>query len=172
MKMVKKAVTLVIVMVMLVSILVFPASAASLSTQVRSEFGSFATVHWDNTYSGYTYALQRFLQCANQAYATYLKNGRTGDYTGVDGFFGEGTNNALVAYQGNRGLTADGWAGYNTWMRIADDMQETAYYTYRLLTINNKAVMVVFMEATNNYPSYYVYYDGNGSQGARFHTCS
>lgn len=43
---------------------------------------------------------------------------RTG---GIDGVFGYGTRNAVIAYQRSRGLGADGVVGCGTWTRIANE---------------------------------------------------
>lgn len=44
---------------------------------------------------------------------------RTG---GLDGVFGNQTRNAVVAYQRNRGLSADGIIGCNTWRSLQEDV--------------------------------------------------
>ena len=44
---------------------------------------------------------------------------RTG---GLDGIFGTATRNAVVLYQRNVGLTADGIVGCNTWRSIQENV--------------------------------------------------
>lgn len=44
---------------------------------------------------------------------------RTG---GLDGIFGPATRNAVVLYQRNVGLTADGIVGCNTWRSIQENV--------------------------------------------------
>ena len=44
---------------------------------------------------------------------------------GLDGIFGSGTQNAVIAYQRSRGLTADGIVGCNTWRSLQEDVVGT-----------------------------------------------
>lgn len=41
---------------------------------------------------------------------------------GLDGIFGAGTQNAVIAYQRSRGLAADGIVGCNTWRSLQEDV--------------------------------------------------
>ena len=47
---------------------------------------------------------------------------RTG---GLDGVFGVSTQNAVIAYQKSRGLSADGIIGCNTWRSLQEDVVGT-----------------------------------------------
>lgn len=47
---------------------------------------------------------------------------RTG---GLDGIFGASSQNAVIAYQRSRGLTADGIVGCNTWRSLQEDVVGT-----------------------------------------------
>lgn len=40
----------------------------------------------------------------------------------LDGYFGQNTRSALVSYQRNNGLTADGIVGCNTWRRLVSEV--------------------------------------------------
>lgn len=44
---------------------------------------------------------------------------------GLDGIFGAGTQNAVIAYQKSRGLSADGIVGCNTWRSLQEDVVGT-----------------------------------------------
>ena len=44
---------------------------------------------------------------------------------GLDGIFGLATQNAVIAYQKSRGLTADGIVGCNTWRSLQEDVVGT-----------------------------------------------
>ena len=41
---------------------------------------------------------------------------------GLDGVFGPQTRNAVISYQRNSGLVADGIVGCNTWRSIQEDV--------------------------------------------------
>ena len=44
---------------------------------------------------------------------------------GLDGIFGQATQNAVIAYQKNKGLTIDGIVGCNTWRALQEDVVGT-----------------------------------------------
>ncbi|MBR0351216.1 MAG: peptidoglycan-binding protein [Clostridia bacterium] len=44
---------------------------------------------------------------------------------GLDGIFGQATQNAVIAYQRSKGLTADGIVGCNTWRALQEDVVGT-----------------------------------------------
>lgn len=44
---------------------------------------------------------------------------------GLDGVFGQATQNAVIAYQRRKGLIADGIVGCNTWMALQEDVVGT-----------------------------------------------
>ena len=44
---------------------------------------------------------------------------------GLDGIFGAGTQNAVIAYQRSRGLAADGIVGCNTWRSLQENVVGT-----------------------------------------------
>lgn len=169
MKLVRKTTVLMLVVIMVMSIMVLPASAASLSHDVNLQFEFFDTVYYNNQYSGYTVALQRFLQCYSQTYANILKNAEKNGNKGVDGWFGEYTYSALTKYQGSHGLDPDGWAGSNTWKKIANSLSEDTYAAYKILSVNNKSVIGAFID--RGLLDYFIYYDGNGNGGQKFHNC-
>ena len=44
---------------------------------------------------------------------------------GLDGIFGQSTQNAVIAYQRRKGLVADGIVGCNTWRALQEDVVGT-----------------------------------------------
>lgn len=44
---------------------------------------------------------------------------------GLDGIFGQATQNAVIAYQRRKGLTVDGIVGCNTWRALQEDVVGT-----------------------------------------------
>ena len=44
---------------------------------------------------------------------------------GLDGIFGQATQNAVIAYQRRKGLVADGIVGCNTWRALQEDVVGT-----------------------------------------------
>lgn len=44
---------------------------------------------------------------------------------GLDGIFGGATQNAVIAYQRQKGLTVDGIVGCNTWRALQEDVVGT-----------------------------------------------
>ena len=74
-------------------------------------------------------------ECNKQGFNSYptLRKGAKGNITkllqeklvslgyntnGVDGIFGSGTENAIISFQKNNGLTVDGIVGKNTWGKL------------------------------------------------------
>lgn len=61
----------------------------------------------------------------------------------VDGKFGTGTKNAVIKFQNEKGLTADGIVGINTWTKLTSINQSTSAYNENLtkaiqVLLNNK----------------------------------
>lgn len=169
MKFVRKALVMMLVLIVAASVMLLSVSAVDLSYYVKMQFNHFDTVYYNNQYSGYTYALQKFLNSYSTVYANILKNAEKNGNQGIDGWFGQYTYSALTSYQRQKGLDPDGWAGTLTWQAVANDLNEDTYSAYKVLSVHNKSVIGVYMK--DELPNYFVYYDGNGSIGSRFHTC-
>lgn len=77
----------------------------------------------------YTRGLQVMLYDHKSSY-DYIK------YGGVDGSYGEMTESAVIAFQKNRNITADGKCGKQTWTKLRDTLKldrdhstsNTSYY--------------------------------------------
>ena len=164
----RKLVTALAALVMTI-LLAMPVSAAPLSYDIDYQFDYFDTVYYNNAYSGYTVALQRFLQCYSQYYANILKNAEVNGNGGVDGRFGQYTYSALTDFQGNHYLDPDGWAGPNTWGVIATCLREDPYGDYKILSVNGLSVIGAFLNS--GIPDYFIYYNGYGNGGSKFHDC-
>ncbi|WP_366945258.1 peptidoglycan-binding domain-containing protein [uncultured Metabacillus sp.] len=77
----------------------------SASAHHSNNFANFPTVQSGSS-GEYVEFLQAFLYTA-------------GYYNGsIDGIFGSGTRSAVIAFQNNRGLSADGIVGDGTWNSI------------------------------------------------------
>lgn len=122
MKLVKKVISLVLVMAMM-SILVIP--AAALDSEWRYEFrNQFPMLSQGSSRTGYVCALQSFLSAhSSSKYAMAVT-------TGIDGSFGSGTANALKKFQTYAGqylitgMDVDGIAGGDTWASIAIELYQ------------------------------------------------
>lgn len=115
MKSLKRTSFHIVALAVLVSMLVLPASASEpMASEWRQEFRAHFPVQKRTSYTyNYTYTLQRFL-ALYPASQSYIIN-----FGGPDGKFGPGTENAVKAYNGDRGyLEVDGSCGPNTWASI------------------------------------------------------
>ena len=45
----------------------------------------------------------------------------------IDGIFGQGTKNAVIRFQNDKNLTADGIVGCNTWRAITKQIADSRY---------------------------------------------
>ena len=122
----RKFLAFVLFAIILVSTLAPAALAASTWTD---EVKEFCLTQSGNYYTGNYYAIQRFL---------YLRGNGTkaalgGDSDDVDGVFGPKTTAAVKIYQSNKGLSADGIVGPNTWKNLYYDTTEyPGTYTYQM----------------------------------------
>lgn len=122
MKLVKKTISLVLVMVML-SMLAIP--AAALDSEWLYEFrNQFPMISQGSSRTGYVCALQSFLSAHSSSKYVMAAT------TGIDGSFGSGTANALKRFQTYAGqylipnMSVDGIAGGDTWASIAIELYQ------------------------------------------------
>lgn len=124
MKQTKRMLSILLVLVMLVSALAIPASAASIASNWRSRFRNFQTVseYYAPSRPLYVKALQRFLFAFD---STRSSMGQTT----VDGQWGAKTTLAVGVLQRALGYTADYIVGPNTWEAIANRLtaENTTY---------------------------------------------
>lgn len=161
----KRFFALMLVLTMMVSVMVVPASAA-LGAGWSAEFATFPVLRRSNSgsYPGYTKALQRFLMCYDDNFKRVLEqNG------GIDGKYGGNTEDVVTAYQIAEGLSNDGVVGPGTWTQIANNLSISENNAQRVIfSVRNQPVIRVDKIM---YPTYtYLYYIENGRLGSVFHT--
>lgn len=118
MKRTKRVLTLALAIMMVATILVMPAAAA---TTWRAEISNFKPVseYYAKQYPAYLWALQRFLFCHPTT---------AGDMQGSthDGLWGSHTKAAVLSFQRSKGLSADSIVGKGTWTAIASTLYSTS----------------------------------------------
>lgn len=123
MKAIKKTFSMVLVLALMLTVLAVPASA--LESNIIAAFRSFPITQKTSYVPRYAAAVQRFLILDPDTTSLIA------DHGGVDGAFGGYTEQAVLTFQRNYGLSADGSVGPNTWAAMANLMEETAdYYRY------------------------------------------
>ena len=118
MKTLKRALVSVLAIIMMMSIMTIPASAA-----VDPHFYHFplVTKSMGNGYMSAAVAVQKFLMLYDPiCYTEISKNG------GTDGYFGPGSANAAIRFQRQEGLGVDGKVGSLTWMKICELLTEVS----------------------------------------------
>lgn len=119
MKTIKRTLALALVMVMMASVVAFPAFAAT------SDFFHFPLVtrSMGNSYMAATVAVQRFMMVYDDGFESRLEqNG------GTDGYFGDESEAVTKDFQKERGFTKsqqDGKVGSKTWTEIGSLLRET-----------------------------------------------
>lgn len=157
MKLVKRTVALVLAVMMIMAILVVPASAAS---GYESRFRAFRQISVADVgaHPEYTKALQKFL-CVFSTYYNTLIEGAGG----IDGIFGDTTGKVVGYYQAAKGLTKDGICGPDTWEKIASDLTpEKSTQTSNTTFLKHGDVTVYYVNTYGTY-TYTVYIDGEGA---------
>lgn len=146
MKLVKRTLCLALILVMMVSILVVPASAATIASDWQSRFRSFKTVseYYAPTRTEYVKALQRFL-------FAYDNTRSAMGQTTVDGSWGSKTTAAVGILQSALGYTPDYIVGPNTWEGIANKLS-----TYHTTYLGNQ-VCILKRTDTSGF-TWYVYH--------------
>ena len=154
MKALKRMLALVLVVIMVMSTLTIPASAASIGTMNwKGAIAGFPQLYNGSTQNGYIKMLQRFLLLYPYTYSTIVNGG------GVDGGFGNKTQAAVETFQKNElgANEADGYVGTKTWTAIASLLTR-----YGSLLQYNQARGAVYSGLTTNVvlcaeSGYYVY---------------
>lgn len=157
MKLAKRTLALVLAVMMLVAVMVVPASAAS---GYESRFREFRQISVADVgaHPGYTKALQKFLCVYSSYYKTLIEGAG-----GIDGIFGPKTGDVVGYYQTAKGIKKDGICGPNTWEKIASDLipDESDQASYRVyLKRGEERVYYVFTYGTYIYS---IYIDGEGA---------
>lgn len=164
MKHMKRALCLMVVVVMMMSIIAFPASASTtVYGKLLEDFPTFPVLQV-NSSGGYVRLLQRFLYVCPRTHETIYNTNNTNH--GIDGGFGNRTKQAVIEFQtlvlGSS--QADGIVGKNTWTAIysiLDHYQAGKYFYY-----NGEADWDRFvMWYSNSGSTYYLYtYDHNADK--------
>lgn len=150
---------LAVAVMLVMAVLVIPASATS--DFWVSRFKGFTQTSINSYQSGYAAAVQSILLGHSSSSSYIAKAG------GVDGSFGTGTKNAVIAFQNSQGLGADGIVGTNTWGRMAELMGEyVSGSTTNLAMGSRTAITIIYQNSVYNY----YYRTTGGSLGSVFRT--
>lgn len=127
MNIMKKTLSLFLVVVTMFTAFVLPAHAQTLAPSTRAssfqtrDFKYFPRVN--ASMGGYmvaTVAVQKFLMLYGDSLAKQIMASG-----GTDGYFGSSTKNAVSTFQSRTGLGADGDVGQKTWEKIGESLTAT-----------------------------------------------
>lgn len=160
MKLAKRMLALAVAVMLVMAVLVVPASAAT--SFWTSRFRSFTQTSTYNYQRGYAFAVQSILLDHNVA-GSYISSAG-----GVDGYFGTGTVNAVKAFQEDESLDNDGIVGPDTWERMALRMKQSGSgsYTYLGMGYARTAITIIYENSVYNY----YYHTTGGGLGSVFRT--
>ena len=146
MKQFKRMLSLLVVLVMLVSAMAIPASAASLAGNWRLRFRNFQTVseYYAPSRPLYVKALQRFLFAFDNTRSSMGQ-------TTVDGQWGAKTTLAVGVLQRALGFTPDYIVGPNTWEAIANRLTPE-------ITVYPDNDVAVLTRTDNSNRNWYIYH--------------
>lgn len=135
---VKRFFALTLVLVSLVSTMALPAFAEA-NTTWQNAFADFPVLYQGHSSKGYIKLLQRFLYCySDDTKAALTKGGGVG----VDGGFGQKTEEAVKIFQTDflytsDPLDVDGRPGENTWRKIAQQLDDSMSGLFRVRNKND-----------------------------------
>lgn len=157
MKMAKKTLALALAVMMVMAVLVIPASATG--ADYEGYFKNFRTTSRYNYIAGYASAAQSFLLGYSYTENTIRNSG------GVDGMFGAATAEAVSTFQGKQSLAKDGIIGPNTWGKMACYMNQAGN------TLRADGRNVIYIGTGQSlYKFYYYNTDGQTYSSEPFHT--
>ena len=151
MKRTKRLLAIFLSVIMVASIMIMPASAATISTvNWAGAIAGFPELYNGSSQGGYIKFLQRFLTEYNSVTRNYII-----DHGGVDGGYGDWTTDAVKVFQAKTGLANDGITGGNTWTKITTFLTQNGAY---LLSSSNTQYagqnVVMFVQ---NFSTVYLY---------------
>lgn len=141
MRYIRKTITLLMAVVMLVSMLAIPTFAMAESTylRVKAAVAAFPEVYYLVSGQRTTVlALQAYLMRFNDTCKGKLKYGNT--Y--MDGEYGGRTKNAVACAQSVLGVKADGWCGEDTWRAISESLVRNGDGVYRRYSTHGNCYVV------------------------------
>ena len=165
MKRIKRVFAVLLVMGIMVSMIVMPASAASVDWWDRfAVFPTLSQAKNGGTKNEYVCALQRFLGSYSTDFSNVLD-----EYGYPDGYFGNKTALAVEGYQQRKNLSVDRIVGPNTWRTIAagfwDEIvfdQGVSFTKFRANGPNDPYVIIAHTYVQQNGRKYR-YYEGDAN---------
>lgn len=129
MKKARKSISILLALMLLVSALAVPASAATIgTTNWQGVFDDFPQLYSGGPNAGYIKMLQRFLIVNPFSHSSMKNNNQSNPLANsVDGIFGTRTYEAVKAFQSQHAETGkpDGIVGDKTWMAIYGDLSRS-----------------------------------------------
>lgn len=149
MKKTRRILSVLLIVVLLVTISVIPASAAEYPW--TSFFAQFQVLRpgCRNTYAGFTIPLQTFLGYYSESWREDIEGAG-----GKDGWYGDVTATCVGEYQVAKGLSSDNVCGRYTWIAIAQDLDLETYPAVYILSYDNGYIYNV----SKNFPLEFRYY--------------
>lgn len=138
MKTYKRTFTVMLAVVMLMTTLAFPVSAAT-NTTWQNAFADFPELYQGHSSKGYIKLIQRFLYCYSDETHEALTAGGS---AGIDGGFGPKTETAVKYFQDDflytsDPLVVDGRPGAKTWRKIAQQLDASYSGRFRIKNRND-----------------------------------
>ncbi len=145
MKTTKRIIAAVLMVMTLLSVLAFPASA-----EYVNDFPHFpvANIDYANVYKPQAVAVQRFLMSYKAEYRDDIVA-----HKGANGYFGTATERCTKKFQALKGLTNDGRVGPATWTEIGNNLNEVGVDSVGPVFYCN-GYMVLFIVTQNNRSGY------------------
>lgn len=163
MKMAKKTMALALAVMIVMTIMVVPASAASATWVGR--FKKFAKTSIDSYQTGYTKAVQSILLKYNDATEDLVANSG-----GVDGLFGSNTKLAVEEFQDDTGIVDSDDTNYGkvndaTWGKMAEVLYVPSSGNPTLFRMNGRtAITAKYSGGVYNF----YYHNTDGTEGSKF----
>lgn len=165
MKLMKRVFAAALAVMMIMAVLIIPASAASSIWE--DEFAGFPELYEGSSASGYIKMLQRFLYgYSNEAKEEIVDGG------GIDGGFGAYTTEAVKHFQDDfTDLQSDGRPGTYTWRKIASVLLDREVNYLKVVNIDTNAkIAVVYYALVGNATRLYTFNEYGTQFNSAFHS--